>query len=123
MHVALFNLVGEIIHLSPLCVQKKKNMATNGPLKRKSPPDDESVNLKIKLQDGRNLFFKVNRDMKLINVFKEFCDRQKLDYETLKFIYDGFNIKGKHTAKMLNMEDDAEIVAIRPQIGGGAAAL
>ncbi|KAG4999886.1 hypothetical protein AAZX31_08G109200 [Glycine max] len=98
-------------------------MATNGPLKRKSPPDDDSVNLKIKLQDGRNLFFKVNRDLKLINVFKEFCDRQNLDYETLKFIYDGFNIKGKHTARMLNMEDDAEIVAIRSQIGGGAAAL
>ncbi|TKY59987.1 Small ubiquitin-related modifier 2 [Spatholobus suberectus] len=114
--------VGGILHLSPLCVQKK-NMATNGGLKRKSPPDVPNdiifMDLSIRFQDGRRLFFKVNQDLELSRVFRDFCDRKKLEYETLQFIYEGSHINGRQTPKMLNMENGAEIFAARHQLGGG----
>ncbi|XP_020215496.1 small ubiquitin-related modifier 1-like [Cajanus cajan] len=96
-------------------------MATNGRVKRKSPPDDSDiihVNLSISFQDGHRLFFKVNQDLQLIKVFREFCDRRNLDYDTLKFIYEGTQVRGNQTPKTLNMEDGAEIFAARHQFGG-----
>ncbi|XP_020208707.1 small ubiquitin-related modifier 1 [Cajanus cajan] len=76
------------------------------------------VNLSIVFQDGHRLYFKVHQDLQLSRVFREFCQRQKLDYDGLKFIYDGAQVKGTQTPKMVNMEDGAEIFAARHQLGG-----
>ncbi|ESW28491.1 hypothetical protein PHAVU_003G291000 [Phaseolus vulgaris] len=105
----------------------KKNMATTttvGGLKRKSPPDDvcSDVDLSISFQDGNKLFFKVNQNLEFAKVFRDFCDRKKLEYETLKFIHEGTQVKGRQTPKMLNLENGAEIFAVRNQVGGGVAA-
>ncbi|XP_027921839.1 small ubiquitin-related modifier 1-like [Vigna unguiculata] len=105
----------------------KNNMATTtiGGLKRKSPPDDvcTDVELSISFQDGNKLFFKVKQDLEFVKVFRDFCNRKKLEYETLKFIHEGTEVKGRQTPKMLNLENGAEIFAVRNQIGGGVAAL
>ncbi|KAL2343352.1 hypothetical protein Fmac_004637 [Flemingia macrophylla] len=99
-------------------------MATiNGRVKRKSPADNSNndiihVNLSISFQDGHRLFFKVGEDLQFAKVFRDFCERKKLDYDTLKFIYDGTHVRGNQTPKMLNMEDGAEIFAARHQFGG-----
>ncbi|CAJ1939144.1 unnamed protein product [Sphenostylis stenocarpa] len=102
-------------------------MATTsiGGLKRKSPSDDActDVDLSISFQDGNKLFFKVKQDLEFVKVFRDFCDRKKLEYDTLKFIHDGTRIKGRQTPKMLNLENGAEIFAMRDQVGGGVAAL
>ncbi|KAG5015376.1 hypothetical protein AAZX31_08G109100 [Glycine max] len=94
------------------------------PPKRKSPDDNEAtdniqINFSIIDQDGRHMYFKVNHNLELIKVFKDFCERKNLEYETMQFLCDGIHIKGKHTPKMLNMEDDAEIFAATHQVGGG----
>ncbi|KAK7359273.1 hypothetical protein VNO77_01226 [Canavalia gladiata] len=95
--------------------------------KRKSP--DEVVNdithisLSIKSMDGRQLYFRVNQDTQLLKVFKEYCERKELEFDTMQFLYEGSHVRGRDTPKTLNMENGAEIYAARHQIGGGVAAL
>ncbi|RDX72612.1 Small ubiquitin-related modifier 2, partial [Mucuna pruriens] len=74
-------------------------------------------------KEGRQLFFKVVQDLELVKVFKDFCDRRNMEYETVRFLYDGAHINGRQTPKMLNMENGAEIFAARQQLGGGVATL
>ncbi|XP_014492378.1 small ubiquitin-related modifier 1 [Vigna radiata var. radiata] len=103
----------------------KNNMATTtiAGLKRKSPPDDvcTDVELSISFQDGNKLFFKVKHDLEFFDVFRDFCNRKKLEFETLKFIHEGTEVKGRQTPKMLNLENGAEIFAVRSQVGGGVS--
>ncbi|BAT74415.1 small ubiquitin-related modifier 1-like isoform X1 [Vigna umbellata] len=103
----------------------KNNMATTtiAGHKRKSPPDDvcTDVDLSISFQDGNKLFFKVKQNLEFFKVFRDFCNRKKLEYETLKFIHEGTEVKGRQTPKMLNLENGAEIFAVRSQVGGGVS--
>ncbi|KAJ1426075.1 Ubiquitin-like domain superfamily [Sesbania bispinosa] len=101
------------------------NMALDGQAnKRKAPgevPGDIlRVNISIRGQDGRQLFFMVNQDLPLRNVFRSYCEKMNMEYETLHFLYDGKYVNGKlETPKMLNMQNGAEILAARHQTGGG----
>lgn len=53
------------------------------------------------------MFFNVNQDVRLIKVFKSYCDKFNLEYETMQFLYDGVYVKGeRHTPKMVSFFHD-----------------
>ncbi|XP_057420481.1 small ubiquitin-related modifier 1-like [Lotus japonicus] len=100
--------------------------SSSQPSKRKAPTEEagpaDYVHFSIKGQDGRQLFFKVNKEAKLFNAFSSYCERVNLEYETMQFLHDGQYVKGKRqTPKMLNLKNGDEIVAVRHQSGGGVA--
>ncbi|XP_061373029.1 small ubiquitin-related modifier 2-like [Gastrolobium bilobum] len=104
-------------------------MASNGRVGKRKNPDEVAADIiyvafSIRGQDGRQLFFKVNQDSKLIRVFRDYCHRLNLEFETMNFLYEGSYVNGKrHTPKKLNMKNGDEILAARHQTGGGVAAL
>ncbi|CAJ1939140.1 unnamed protein product [Sphenostylis stenocarpa] len=107
-------------------MQKKKKMATKGRPRKKSPvheaSEDIQINLLVTDQDGHHMYFKVTKDLELMKVFKEFCERKNLELRSMQFLHEGTHIKGNQTPNLLNMEDGAEIFAARHQLGGGASA-
>ncbi|XP_058744817.1 small ubiquitin-related modifier 1-like [Vicia villosa] len=89
--------------------------------------DDGIVYVKISIRglDGRELFFKVNQDTFLERAFRKYCEVMELEYDTMHFMLDdGERIRGeRQTPKMLNIENGTEIVAAKPQTGGGSSTL
>ncbi|KAF7837000.1 small ubiquitin-related modifier 1-like [Senna tora] len=77
-----------------------------------------TINLKVNSQDGHKLTFKMKRDTKLIRLLLIYCERKHLNYSSMRFLYNGKRIKGRHTPDLLNMEDNDEIDAMREQDGG-----
>lgn len=57
----------------------------------------------IEIQDGRELFFKVNQDKFLVRAFRKYCEEMELEYHTMHFMLDdGQRIRGeRQTPKMV----------------------
>ncbi|KAK9288124.1 hypothetical protein L1049_016572 [Liquidambar formosana] len=87
---------------------------------RKRPLDESAtVNLKVKGQDGRELFFRIKRNTQLSKLLTAYCDRLQLEYKAMQFFYNGNRFSAKKTPDQLHMEDGDEIDATMHQLGGG----
>ncbi|KAJ7980535.1 Small ubiquitin-related modifier [Quillaja saponaria] len=89
-------------------------MATNG-----GGDEVPSVVLKVKGQDGNEVFFRVKRNTQLFKLMTAYCEKKQLVYKTMQFLYDGDRITGKQTPDRLSMEDGDEITAVMHVNGGG----
>jgi len=47
-----------------------------------------------------------------------YCQRQAIDANSIRFLYDGQRIQAEHTPKELDMEDNDIIDAVLQQTGG-----
>ncbi|KAF5184747.1 Small ubiquitin-related modifier [Thalictrum thalictroides] len=83
-----------------------------------SEADGDRINLKIKDQNGKEIFFRIRRTTELRRVINAYCDRQAMDSKVVRFFYDNQRIRGSETPDELDMEDDAEIDAMMEQTGG-----
>ncbi|XP_030533853.2 uncharacterized protein LOC115743268 [Rhodamnia argentea] len=77
------------------------------------------ISIRVRGQDDRVLFFKINPRVRLSKMFNIFCERRQLDVHTVQFLYEGNRITGRYTPYGLGMEDGAEICAFVHQSGGG----
>lgn len=50
------------------------------------------------LQDGSQVFFRINRNAPLKKLMNAFCDKKHVAYGVYVFLFDGDHIKGEHTA-------------------------
>ncbi|OVA20019.1 Ubiquitin domain [Macleaya cordata] len=84
-------------------------------------PNDQSgahINLKVKGQDGNEVFFRIKRSTQLRKLMNAYCDRQSVDFNSIAFLFDGRRLRGEQTPDELEMEDGDEIDAMLHQTGG-----
>ncbi|XP_057441691.1 small ubiquitin-related modifier 2-like [Lotus japonicus] len=87
-------------------------------------PNDQSaaphINLKVKGQDGNEVFFRIKRNTQLKKLMNAYCDRQSVELNSIAFLFDGRRLRAEQTPDELEMEDGDEIDAMLHQTGGGA---
>merc|ERR1711994_120507 len=82
----------------------------------------EHLNLKVKAQDGTEVYFKVKKTTKLKKLMDAYCARVGKEAGSIRFLFDGDRIAPDSTPNDLGMEDEDEIDAMVEQHGGSHAA-
>lgn len=77
------------------------------------------INLKVKGQDGNEVFFRIKRSTQLKKLMNAYCDRQSVELNSIAFLFDGRRLRGEQTPDELEMEEGDEIDAMLHQTGGG----
>lgn len=80
----------------------------------------EQLNLKVKSQDGEEVFFKIKTTTQLKKLMDAYCQRQSLSAANVRFLFDGERLHENQTPKELNMENGDEIDVVIEQVGGQA---
>ncbi|KAI4307966.1 hypothetical protein L6164_031090 [Bauhinia variegata] len=84
----------------------------------KKPTDQAAhINLKVKGQDGNEVFFRIKRSTQLKKLMNAYCDRQSVDFNSIAFLFDGRRLRAEQTPDELEMEDGDEIDAMLHQTG------
>lgn len=65
----------------------------------------EQLNLKVKSQDGEEVFFKIKTTTQLKKLMDAYCQRQSLAPNNVRFLFDGERLHENQTPKELNMEN------------------
>ena len=81
--------------------------------------DAQHINIKVKAQDGTEIFFKIKRSTQLKKLMDAYCTRQGLSANQCRFIFDGERLKEDDTPDKLEMENGDEIDVMVEQTGGG----
>ncbi|KAJ4814795.1 Small ubiquitin-related modifier [Rhynchospora pubera] len=74
----------------------------------KKPDQGAHINLKVKGQDGNEVFFRIKRSTQLRKLMNAYCDRQSVDFNAIAFLFDGRRLRGEQTPDELEMEDGDE---------------
>ncbi|KAI3681628.1 hypothetical protein L6452_36430 [Arctium lappa] len=86
----------------------------------KKPMDQTThINLKVKGQDGNEVFFRIKRNTQLKKLMNAYCDRQSVEMNSIAFLFDGRRLRAEQTPDELEMEEGDEIDAMLHQTGGG----
>ncbi|KAG5596697.1 hypothetical protein H5410_037929 [Solanum commersonii] len=93
-------------------------MSQTGEEDKKPGGDQIHINLKVKSQDGNEVFFRIKRSTQLKKLMNAYCDRQSVDFNSIAFLFDGRRLRGEQTPDELEMEDGDEIDAMLHQTGG-----
>mmetsp|Transcript_12123 Transcript_12123/g.19422 ORF Transcript_12123/g.19422 Transcript_12123/m.19422 type:complete len:104 (-) Transcript_12123:67-378(-) len=93
-----------------------ENNANNN--EQAQPPNREHLNLKVKAQDGTEVYFKVKKTTKLKKLMDAYCARVGKEVGSIRFLFDGERIAPDATPNQLGMEDEDEIDAMVEQHGG-----
>jgi small ubiquitin-related modifier len=88
----------------------------------KSQESAEHITLKVKAQDGNEVFFKIKRVTQLRKLMDAYCSRQGVSPGTVRFLFDGERILETATPTDLGMEEGDEIDAMVEQTGGSYSA-
>ena len=81
---------------------------------------DNHINIKVKAQDGTEIFFKIKRSTQLKKLMDAYCQRQGLATNQCRFIFDGERVKDDSTPEALEMENGDEIDVMVEQTGGNS---
>ncbi|KAL6553391.1 Small ubiquitin-related modifier 2 [Orobanche gracilis] len=92
------------------------------PADNKPAGQDAHINLKVKGQDGNEVFFRIKRSTQLKKLMNAYCDRQSVDFSSIAFLFDGRRLRAEQTPNELEMEDGDEIDAMLHQTGGATGA-
>lgn len=91
----------------------------NSTAEDKKPADQSThINLKVKGQEGNEVFFRTKRTTALKKLMSAYCDRQSVSMESIAFLFDGRRLRENQTPEELEMEDGDEIDAMLHQTGG-----
>ncbi|KAI6693994.1 hypothetical protein NL676_021704 [Syzygium grande] len=63
----------------------------------------EKVNVGVRGQDDRILYFKINGTVRLSKMFAIYCERRQLEVQTVQFLYEGNRITGNQTPHGLHL--------------------
>jgi len=99
------------------------NAASEGSQSDAKVKDDKSsdhLNLKVKSQDGNEIYFKVKKTTQFRKVMTAYCRKVGADQDSVRFLFDGTRIRPDQTPAELEMEDEDEIDAMVSQTGGCA---
>lgn len=77
-----------------------------------------AINLKVVSQDNHEIFFKCKVGTALSKLMNAYCDRQGLNINTVRFLFDGVRIGPEKSPADLDMEDGDTIDVMVEQVGG-----
>ncbi|KAK9269432.1 hypothetical protein L1049_001205 [Liquidambar formosana] len=64
----------------------------------KKPTDQAAhINLKVKGQDGNEVFFRIKRSTQLKKLMTAYCDRQSVELNSIAFLFDGRRLRAEQT--------------------------
>ncbi|KAL5219699.1 hypothetical protein ABZP36_024412 [Zizania latifolia] len=78
---------------------------------------DAHINLKVKGQDGSEVFFRIKRSTQLKKLMNAYCDHQSLDLRAIAILFDDRMLRADQTPDELEMDDGDEIDAMLHQTG------
>ncbi|CAD8070324.1 unnamed protein product [Paramecium sonneborni] len=78
----------------------------------------EYLNLKVKSQDGEEVFFKIKKQTQFKKLMDAYCSRQNLQIQNVRFLFDGERILETQTPADIGMETGDEIDVVIEQVGG-----
>lgn len=78
----------------------------------------EHITLKVKSQNGNELFFKIKKSTQLKKLMDAYCSRNGVIPTTVRFLFDGNRIRESDTPNDLQLQNDDQIDAMVEQIGG-----
>ncbi len=81
-------------------------------------PSSEHLSLKVKSQDGNEVYFKVKRTTQFHKVMTAYCKKVGADLESVRFLFDGQRLQQNQTPADVSMEDEDVIDAMVMQTGG-----
>nr|AAP34642.1 small ubiquitin-like modifier [Bigelowiella natans] len=84
----------------------------------KDQKPNEHLNLKVKSQDGNEVFFKVKKTTPFKRLMEAYCQKVGAEKSSVRFLFDGDRISGDQTPADLDMQDEDEIDAMVQQTGG-----
>jgi small ubiquitin-related modifier len=79
------------------------------------------MNIRVGEQKGKNVvytYFKLKWKTRLQKLMEAYCERQSLQLDQMRFLFDGNRVRDDQTPEDLEMEDDDVIDAMRAMIGG-----
>mmetsp|Transcript_5040 Transcript_5040/g.12173 ORF Transcript_5040/g.12173 Transcript_5040/m.12173 type:complete len:96 (-) Transcript_5040:85-372(-) len=88
------------------------------PIKGEGGDGAEHINLKVKGQDGNIVHFKIKRKTQLKKLMEAYCSRQSLQFDQIRFLFDGNRLRENQTPEELDMDNDDVIDAMLFQVGG-----
>ncbi|EYU27370.1 hypothetical protein ABFS82_13G165100 [Erythranthe guttata] len=96
-------------------------MSTSGEEENQKPIAQPGyVNIKVNSQDGKQVFFRINRNTPLKKLMCAYRAKESLD-NSIVFLFNGGRIRETHTPDKLEMKDGDEIDAMSNQIGGATS--
>jgi len=81
--------------------------------------DNNTVTLRVRQQDGDEMFFKVKKETKMQKIMDAYAQRKGINANSLRFTLDGNRINATDTPKMLELENDDQIDVMLESVGGG----
>eukprot|EP01117_Protostelium_nocturnum_P016355 TRINITY_DN645_c0_g1_i1.p1 TRINITY_DN645_c0_g1~~TRINITY_DN645_c0_g1_i1.p1 ORF type:complete len:102 (-),score=32.28 TRINITY_DN645_c0_g1_i1:27-332(-) len=61
--------------------------------------DPNTINLRVVSQDGNEVYFKIKKQTSLKKLMDAYCQRQAVDPNSIRFLYDGARITPENTPK------------------------
>ncbi|EAS00561.3 small ubiquitin-related modifier (macronuclear) [Tetrahymena thermophila SB210] len=80
--------------------------------------NSEYLNLKVKSQEGEEIFFKIKKTTQFKKLMDAYCQRAQVNAHNVRFLFDGDRILESHTPADLKMESGDEIDVVVEQVGG-----
>ena len=81
-------------------------------------PVNQEINIKVKDQRGTAICFKMKRSIKLKKLMQTYCARNGFPQNSVRFLYEGEEIREIDTLEGLKMEDGDMIETMIAQRGG-----
>jgi small ubiquitin-related modifier len=82
---------------------------------------DKPMSIKIKDQNGTEVFFKVRASTKFMKIFNAYAKRLGGPMEDYRFLFDGQRVNQEQCPFDLQMEDEDVVDCFVQQTGGGVA--
>ena len=83
-------------------------------------PVNQEINVKVKDQRGTAVCFKMKKTIKLRKLMQTYCARNGYPQKSIRFLYEGEEIRESDTPQDLKMEDGDMIETMIAQRGGRA---
>ena len=83
-------------------------------------PVNQEINVKVKDQRGTAVCFKMKKTIKLRKLMQTYCARNGYPQNSIRFLYEGEEIRESDTPQDLKMEDGDMIETMIAQRGGRA---
>jgi len=94
------------------------NTDTNNTSTEEPTESPDHLNMKVKSQDGNEVFFKVKKTTQFSKIFGAYCKKVGADQASVRFLFDGNRVRDDQTPEQLGMENDDIIDAMVQQTGG-----
>ena len=92
--------------------------ATESNQQDEEKPVTNEINIKVKDQRGTAICFKMKRSIKLKKLMQTYCARNGYPQNSVRFLYEGEEIRETDTPEGLKMEDGDIIETMVAQRGG-----